>query len=118
MIGLTVPSLCYAIMAFVWFGLNEGAAILAIAGFRCASITINIWEGVNNRHQAGCDGAGIEATRPAIVRARNAADIPLRDGVGPLRARHHLEDHGAGGIDPGRPNGAGFGCSTGTSWPT
>src|ERR1700737_2007235 len=27
MIGLTVPSLCYAIMAFMWFGLNEGAAI-------------------------------------------------------------------------------------------
>jgi NitT/TauT family transport system permease protein len=30
MIGLTVPSLCYAIMAFMWFGLNEGAAIIAI----------------------------------------------------------------------------------------
>ena len=45
MIGLTVPSLCYAIMAFMWFGLNEGAAIIAIAVTAAPSITINIWEG-------------------------------------------------------------------------
>ena len=48
MIGLTVPSLCYAIMAFMWFGLNEGAAIIAIAVTAAPSITINIWEGVKN----------------------------------------------------------------------
>lgn len=48
MIGLTVPSLCYAIMAFMWFGLNEAAAIIAIAVTAAPSITINIWEGVKN----------------------------------------------------------------------
>ena len=46
MVGLTVPSLCYAIVAFMWFGLNEGAAIVAIGVTAAPSIAINLWEGV------------------------------------------------------------------------
>ncbi len=46
MVALTVPSLCYAIIAFIVFGLNEFAAIIAIGVTAAPSIVINLWEGV------------------------------------------------------------------------
>src|SRR5688572_1649737 len=46
MIGLTVPSLCYAIICFILIGLNEAATIVAIALTAAPSIAINLWEGV------------------------------------------------------------------------
>ncbi len=48
MVALTVPSLCYAILAFIWIGLNETAAIVAIGLTSAPSIAINLWEGVKN----------------------------------------------------------------------
>jgi NitT/TauT family transport system permease protein len=48
MIGLTVPSLCYAIMGFIWFGLNEVATVFAIGITAAPAIAINIWEGVKS----------------------------------------------------------------------
>lgn len=46
MIGLTVPSLCYAIICFILVGLNEAATVIAIALTAAPSIAINLWEGV------------------------------------------------------------------------
>ena len=46
MVALTVPSLCYAIICFIVFGLNEFAAIVAIGLTAAPSIVINLWEGV------------------------------------------------------------------------
>jgi NitT/TauT family transport system permease protein len=46
MVGLTIPSLCYIIVAFMWLGLNERAAVVAIAWTTFPSIAINIWQGV------------------------------------------------------------------------
>jgi len=46
MVALTVPSLCYAIICFIVFGLNEVAAIVAIGLTAAPSIVINLWEGV------------------------------------------------------------------------
>lgn len=48
MVGLTVPSLVYVIISFMWFGLNEFATIFAIATTTFPSIAINVWEGVKN----------------------------------------------------------------------
>ncbi len=45
-IGMTIPSLCYIIVVFIWIGLNERAAILAVALTTYPSIAINIWSGV------------------------------------------------------------------------
>lgn len=45
-IGMTIPSLCYIIVVFIWIGLNERAAILAVALTTFPSIAINIWSGV------------------------------------------------------------------------
>src|ERR1700761_4250701 len=69
MIGLTLPSLCYTIMAFMWFGLNDAAAIIAIAVTAAPSITINIWEGVKNIDTRLVAMARVfEASRPTILR--------------------------------------------------
>ncbi len=46
MVGLTVPSLCYAIICFILIGLNEAATIVAIGLTAAPSIAINLWEGV------------------------------------------------------------------------
>ena len=46
MVGLTVPSLCYAIICFILIGLNEAATIAAIGLTAAPSIAINLWEGV------------------------------------------------------------------------
>lgn len=48
MVGLTVPSLCYALVCFIWLGLNEAATIVAIGITAAPSIAINLWEGVKN----------------------------------------------------------------------
>jgi NitT/TauT family transport system permease protein len=46
MVAMTIPSLCYALICFIWLGLNEFAAIVAIAVTAAPSIAINVWEGV------------------------------------------------------------------------
>lgn len=109
MIGLTVPSLCYAIMAFMWFGLNEGATILAIAITAAPSITINIWEGVKNVDTKLVAMARVfEASRPAIVRRVLMPQIfpyvmaSARFGLGIIWKITVLVEL------IGRPNGVGF----------
>lgn len=109
MIGLTVPSLCYAIMAFIWFGLNEGAAIVAIAVTAAPSITINIWEGVKNVDTKLVAMARVfEASRPAIVRRVLLPQIlpyimaSARFGLGIIWKITVLVEL------IGRPNGVGF----------
>ena len=59
MIGLTVPSLCYAIMAFMWFGLNEGAAIIAIA---VTGITAVVFGGYTAAARLIASGQSISTT--------------------------------------------------------
>lgn len=48
MIALTIPSLCYALVCFIWLGLNEFSTIIAIAITGAPSIIINLWEGVKS----------------------------------------------------------------------
>jgi NitT/TauT family transport system permease protein len=48
MVGLTIPSLCYIILCFLWFGLNEWAAIGAIGLTTFPIIAINVWSGVKS----------------------------------------------------------------------
>jgi len=48
MIGMSIPSLCYALVCFIVLGLNEFATIVAIGLTAAPSIAINLWEGVKN----------------------------------------------------------------------
>lgn len=57
MVGLTIPSLCYVIVSFMWLGLNDRAAIVAIAVTTFPTIAINIWQGVKSIDQRLIDMA-------------------------------------------------------------
>jgi NitT/TauT family transport system permease protein len=59
MVGLTIPSLCYIIVSFMWLGLNDRAAVLAIAWTTFPSIAINIWQGVKAVDQRLIDMARV-----------------------------------------------------------
>lgn len=59
MVGLTIPSLCYIIVSFMWLGLNDRAAVLAIAWTTFPSIAINIWQGVKAIDQRLIDMASV-----------------------------------------------------------
>jgi len=47
-VALTIPGLVYTILALMWFGLTEFAAIFAIVVTAYPAMTINIWEGVKS----------------------------------------------------------------------
>jgi NitT/TauT family transport system permease protein len=47
-VAMTVPALCYLIVTFMWFGMNEFSTVLAIAITSFPAIAINVWEGVKD----------------------------------------------------------------------
>lgn len=59
MVGLTIPGLCYIIVSFMWLGLNERAAVLAITWTTFPAIAINIWKGVKAIDQRLIDMARV-----------------------------------------------------------
>jgi NitT/TauT family transport system permease protein len=46
LVAFTVPSVVYGILAILWFGLNDFAAIVAIGVTALPAVAINIWQGV------------------------------------------------------------------------
>ena len=64
MVGLTIPGLCYIIVSFMWLGLNDRAAVLAIAWTTFPSIAINIWQGVKAIDQRLIDMARVFRASP------------------------------------------------------
>lgn len=46
LVAFTVPSVVYGILAILWFGLNDGAAVVAIGVTATPAVAINIWQGV------------------------------------------------------------------------
>lgn len=64
MVGLTIPSLCYIIITFMWLGLNERAAVLAIAWTTFPAIAINVWQGVKAIDQRLVDMARVFRASP------------------------------------------------------
>lgn len=65
MVALTVPGLCYVIISFMWFGLNEFSAVVAISVTTVPSTIINIWEGVKDIDNKLVDMAKVFRTSPA-----------------------------------------------------
>ena len=70
MVALTIPSLCYAIVCFILIGLNELAAIVAIALTAAPSIAINLWEGVKTIDTKLVDMARVFEANRAMVLGR------------------------------------------------
>jgi NitT/TauT family transport system permease protein len=46
LVAFTVPSVVYGILAILWFGLNDVAAIVAIGVTAAPAVAINMWQGV------------------------------------------------------------------------
>lgn len=46
LVAFTVPSVVYGILAILWFGLNDVAAVVAIGVTATPAVAINIWQGV------------------------------------------------------------------------
>jgi NitT/TauT family transport system permease protein len=46
LVAFTVPSVVYGILAILWFGLNDVAAIVAIGVTAVPAVAINMWQGV------------------------------------------------------------------------
>lgn len=46
LVAFTVPSVVYGILAILWFGLNDAAAIVAIGVTAVPAVAINMWQGV------------------------------------------------------------------------
>lgn len=46
LVAFTIPSVVYGILAILWFGLNDAAAIVAIGVTATPAVAINIWQGV------------------------------------------------------------------------
>lgn len=59
MVALTIPGLCYVIISFLWLGLNDRAAVVAISWTTFPIIAINIWQGVKAIDQKLVDMARV-----------------------------------------------------------
>jgi NitT/TauT family transport system permease protein len=46
LVAFTVPSVVYGILAILWFGLNDFAAVVAIGVTAVPAVAINMWQGV------------------------------------------------------------------------
>lgn len=45
LVGLSIPGLCWAILALMWFGISEAAPVFAIAVIVSPMIAVNMWQG-------------------------------------------------------------------------
>ncbi|MQA87026.1 MAG: ABC transporter permease subunit [Streptosporangiales bacterium] len=66
MVCLTIPSLVYIIIAFLWLGLTELGAIAAIAWTTFPAITVNVWSGVKAIDQGLIDMARVFRASRAV----------------------------------------------------
>lgn len=48
LVGLTIPGLCWALLAVMWFGITEVAPVFGIFVVILPMLTLNMWQGTNN----------------------------------------------------------------------
>jgi ABC-type nitrate/sulfonate/bicarbonate transport system, permease component len=71
-VGMTIPALVYIVVIFLWLGLSEFSAILAVTCTTMFTISFNIWEGVKSMDKklmemATIFGAGKKLTFRRII---------------------------------------------------
>ncbi|HZV50531.1 MAG TPA: ABC transporter permease [Candidatus Dormibacteraeota bacterium] len=88
-VGLAIPGLCYVIIAFMWLGLNDRAAVLAIALSTFPAIAINVWQGTKAIDQGLVDMSRVfgasawrRATRVVFPQVLPYVMAAARSGVG------------------------------------
>jgi NitT/TauT family transport system permease protein len=48
LVGLTIPGLCWAVLAVMWFGITEVAPVFAIVVVVLPMLTLNMWQGTKS----------------------------------------------------------------------
>jgi NitT/TauT family transport system permease protein len=48
LVGLTIPGLCWAVLAVMWFGITEMAPVFAIFVVVLPMLTLNMWQGTKS----------------------------------------------------------------------
>ncbi len=48
LVGLTIPGLCWAVLAVMWFGITEVAPVFAIFAVTSPMLTLNMWQGTKS----------------------------------------------------------------------
>jgi len=92
-LALNLPALVTIILCYLWFGLGEFAAILAVAINKFPVVVVNMREGARGRSGfvAGCKSLPARLAQ-ALVQGLPAAVIPLSTRVGALRTGTGMED--------------------------
>jgi NitT/TauT family transport system permease protein len=66
---ITIPSLCWAIIALAWFGLRDSAAVFTIASITVPLIAVNFWSGVRQIDMSLIEMATVfQAPRTLIIK--------------------------------------------------
>ncbi len=69
MVGLTIPGLCWALIALMWFGIHDASAVFAIVMVCLPFVVVNIWEGTKAVDRQLLDMARVfTASRRLILR--------------------------------------------------
>ncbi len=94
----TVPSVIWALLAIVWFGLSPGSVVFVIMIVGVPLVAINVWEGLRNVDPLLLEMAqSVEARRSMIVRHITAQPAAIPDGRQPDHDRLGLALRGPGG---------------------
>lgn len=69
LVGLTIPGLCWAVLAVMWFGITEMAPVFAIVMVVLPMLTLNMWQGTKSLDKDLIEMANVfRAGRLALVR--------------------------------------------------
>ena len=69
LVGLTIPGLCWAVLAVMWFGITETAPVFAIFVVVLPMLTLNMWQGTKSMDRDLIEMARVfRASRRATLR--------------------------------------------------
>jgi NitT/TauT family transport system permease protein len=69
LVGLTIPGLCWAVLAVMWFGITEMAPVFAIFVVVLPMLTLNMWQGTKSLDRDLVEMARVfRASRKALLR--------------------------------------------------
>jgi len=69
LVGLTIPGLCWAVLAVMWFGITETAPVFAIFVVVLPMLTLNMWHGTKSVDRDLVEMARVfRASRLALLR--------------------------------------------------
>jgi NitT/TauT family transport system permease protein len=69
LVGLTIPGLCWAVLAVMWFGITEIAPVFAIVVVVLPMLTLNMWQGTKSLDRDLIEMAQVfRASRRSLLR--------------------------------------------------